>query len=100
MHEWLQPHTPTELRNLTELFCSALAQKLVPGRRDRSLLQRMNGGENFVGFANEMQTIFSAASSIDLQQQIRIGTLQLFQAHTCLGLVFERMDGGRVSLRY
>lgn len=60
----------------------------------------MNGGEDFVGFANEVQTIFSAASSINLQQQIRIGILQLFQGHTCLGLVFERMDGGRVSLRY
>ena len=60
----------------------------------------MDGGEDFVGFANEVQTIFTAAGSINLQQQIRIGTLQLFQGHTCLGLVFERMDGGRVSLRY
>jgi len=81
-------------------FCSALAQKLVPGRRHGSLLHRVNGGKDFVGLADEVQTIFSAASSINLQQQIRIGTLQLFQGHTCLGLVFERMDGGRVSLRY
>jgi len=60
----------------------------------------VNGGEDFVGFADEGQTIFSAASSINLQQQSRIRTLQLIQGHTCLGLVFERMDGGRVSLRY
>ena len=69
--------------------CSALAQEFVPGRRHGSLLHRVNGGEDFVGFANEVQTIFAAASSIDLQQQIRIGTLQLFQGHTCLGLVFD-----------
>ena len=50
----------------------------------------MNGGEDFVGFADEMQAIFPAASSIYLQKQIRIGTLQLFQGHTCLGLVFEK----------
>ena len=50
----------------------------------------MNGGKDFVGFTNEMQTIFPAASSMNLQQQIRIGALQLFQGHTCLGLVFEK----------
>ena len=59
----------------------------------------MNGGEDFVGFANEAQTILSAASSIDLQQQIRIGTLQLFQGHTCLGLVFEMNEWTSVECR-
>lgn len=68
---------------------SALAQDFLPGRCQASLLHGMNRGENFVGFTNEVQTIFPAASSINLQQQIRIGTLQLFQGHTCLGLVFE-----------
>ena len=57
----------------------------------------MNGGEDFVGFADEMNTIFAAASSIDLQLQIRIGTLQLFQGHTCFGLVFEKGVNGRRS---
>ena len=79
--------------------CSALAQEFVPGRRHASLLHRMNGGENFVGFTNEVQTIFSAASSIDLQQQIRIRTLQLFQGHTCLGLVFEMNEWTSVECR-
>ena len=100
MHEWLQPHTPTELRNATGLFLFSARPKARPRSRQGLPLHRMNGGEDFVGFANEVQAIFSAASSINLQQQIRIGTLQLFQGHTCLGLVFERMDGGRVSLRY
>ena len=59
----------------------------------------MNGGEDFVGFADEVQAIFSAASSIDLQQQIRIGALQLFQGHTCLGLVFERNEWTSVECR-
>ena len=99
MHEWLQPHTPKELRNSTELFCSALAQKLVPAWRHGLPLHRMNGGEDFVGFANEVQAIFSAASGINLQQQIRIGTLQLFQGHTCLGLVFEMNEWTSVECR-
>ena len=38
----------------------------------------MDGGEDFVGFANEVQTILTAAGSIK-QQQIRIGILHCFK---------------------